>query len=82
MICHWYVGVPPLVGVAVNVTDAPTQIEVCDAAIDTEGVTVAAVIEIGLLVAVGVVVQVAVLVITTVTISPLVRVVDVKVDAV
>ena len=42
----------------------------------------AAVIVTWLLVAVGVVVQVAVLVITTLTISPLARVVDVKVDAV
>ena len=31
--------VPPLVGVAVNVTEVPLQILVCDAATETEGVT-------------------------------------------
>lgn len=35
---HWYTGVePPLVGVAVKVTEVPGQIEVCDAAILTDG---------------------------------------------
>jgi hypothetical protein len=36
---HWYVGVPPLVGVAVNVTEVPEQIVEDEAAIETEGVT-------------------------------------------
>ena len=40
LIIHWYVGlVPPLVGVAVNVTDPPAHIEVVFAVIDTDGVT-------------------------------------------
>ena len=40
LFCHWYVGaVPPLVGVAVNVTFVPSHIEVCDAAMVTDGVT-------------------------------------------
>ena len=65
-----------------NVTDVPTQIEVCEAAMVTDGVTLAAVIAIGLLVAVGVVAQVAVLVITTVTISASARVVEVNVTPV
>ena len=34
---HWYCGtVPPLVGVAVNVTLVPAQIVVSDAAMDTD----------------------------------------------
>ena len=34
---HWYAGnVPPLVGVAVNVTEDPAQIEFADAKILTE----------------------------------------------
>lgn len=39
--CHWYVGVaPPLIAVAVYVTEVPAQIEPEGlAAIDTEGVT-------------------------------------------
>ena len=33
---HWYVGVvPPLVGVAVNVTEVPAQTGLAEAAIDT-----------------------------------------------
>ena len=43
-LCHWYVGEePPLTGVAVNVTGSPLdeQIDVDDAVILTEGVTVA-----------------------------------------
>ena len=33
---HWYVGVaPPLVGVAVKVTEVPAQTGLADAAIDT-----------------------------------------------
>ena len=39
---HWYVGVPPLTGVAVKVTDVPEHIEVDGSAVmDTEGVTFA-----------------------------------------
>jgi hypothetical protein len=39
-ICHWYSGlVPPLVGVALKVTDVLLQIEVAEATILTEGVT-------------------------------------------
>jgi hypothetical protein len=75
LICHWYDGVvPPSVGVAVKVTLAPRQIDVWLAATDTEGVTLAADIVIGALVAVGVVVHVALLVMITVTISPLANV--------
>ena len=37
---HWYAGVPPFVGVAVNVMLVPGQIApVGDTAIDTDGVT-------------------------------------------
>ena len=38
--CHWYEGVPPLVGVAVNVTPVPEQIVVADGETATDGVTV------------------------------------------
>ena len=38
---HWYVGVPPLVGVAVNITFVPEQIVVALAAAATAGVTFA-----------------------------------------
>jgi hypothetical protein len=69
-----------LVGVAVKVTLAPKQIEVWLAATETAGVTLAlTVIVIGALLAVGVVLHVALDVITTVTTSPFVRVVEVKV---
>jgi hypothetical protein len=32
---HWYVGVPPLTGVGVNVTEVPAQISLPDGEIDT-----------------------------------------------
>src|SRR5688572_14745147 len=42
---HWYTGaLPPLVGVAVNVTGVPAHAVVADAAMETEGVTAALVI--------------------------------------
>jgi len=69
-----------LVGVAVNVTLFPEQIEVDDALIETDGVTELVVIVITLLVAAGVVVQLAFEVITTLTWSPFVRVLEVKVE--
>ena len=67
---------------AVKVTDAPAQILVDDAAILTDGVTELVVTVMALDVAVGVVVHDALLVITTVTLSPLFKVVVVKVDEV
>ncbi len=80
---HWYEGLaPPLVGVAVNVTEVPVQI-VCDPrviAMLTEETSVGfTVIWILLLVAVAGDTQPALLVITTVTILLLAKVVDVKV---
>ena len=72
--------VPPLVGVAVNVTLFPVQILVADAAIVTDGVTEeVTVIVMLLLVAVGGVLHEALLVITTFTTALLGRVVDEKV---
>jgi hypothetical protein len=78
---HWYDGAaPPFVGVAVKVTLAPEQIEVWLATTDTDGVTLAFTdIVTGALVAVGEVVHAALEVITTVTTSPFVSVVEVKV---
>jgi hypothetical protein len=70
------------VGVAVNVTDPPEQIEVVFDAIDTEGITAADVIVIPLLVAATGFAHGSLLVIVTVTISPLFKVVVVKVAAV
>src|SRR6478736_4334998 len=71
LICHWYDGLlPPLVGVAVNVTDVPLQIVVVDAAMLTLGSTLVDVIVTGLLVAVGVDAQARSLVRITVTTSP------------
>jgi hypothetical protein len=32
---HWYVGVPPLTGVGVNVTEVPAQISLADGEIET-----------------------------------------------
>ena len=61
---------PPLVGVAVKVTEPPTQMEVVLAAIVTEGVTVVAVMGIALLVAVAGAAQGSLEVMITVTISP------------
>src|SRR6478736_707892 len=69
--CHWYDGLlPPLVGVAVNVTEVPLQIDVVLAAILTLGSTLVDVMVTGLLVAVGVDAQARLLVIITVTTSP------------
>jgi hypothetical protein len=59
--------VPPLVGVAVNVTLFPAQIDVVDALIETEGVTELVVMLTTLLVAVDVVVQLALEVMSTLT---------------
>lgn len=73
---HWYDGVlPPLVGVAVNVTDVPVQIVLPGLAdMLTDGVTVAVTtIVILLLVAVAGEAQEALLVITQVTTSPFAR---------
>ena len=71
-----------MVGVAVKVTDPPVQIEVVLEAIDTDGTTDAVVTVIALLVAVTGFAQGSLLVIVTVTISPLFKVVVVKVEAV
>ena len=69
--CHWYDGLaPPLVGVAVKVTDPPSQMVVVLAAIETSGSTLVDVMVTGLLVAVGVDAQARLLVIITVTTSP------------
>ena len=64
-----------MVGVAVKVTEPPTQMEVELAAIVTEGVTVVAVIGIALLFAVSGVAHGSLEVMITVTISPSARVV-------
>ena len=66
---------PPFTGVAVKVTDPPTQIEVVVEEMDTAGTTVVAVIVIALLVAVSGLAQGSLLVMITVTISPLTSVV-------
>ena len=71
-----------MVGVAVNVTDPPLQIEVVFDAIDTEGTTDAVVIAILLLVAATGFAQGSLLLIVTVTTSPLFKVVVVKVEPV
>src|SRR6188474_1425350 len=48
--CHWYDGLaPPLTGVAVKVTEAPSQMLVVEATILTEGSTLVDVISISLL---------------------------------
>ena len=67
---------------AVNVTDPPVQIDVVLETIDTDGITNVAVTVIGLLVAVTGLAQGSLLLIVTVTISPLFKVVVVKVNAV
>jgi hypothetical protein len=71
-----------LVGVAVNVTEPPLQIEVVFDTIDTDGVTVVVVIVIELLVTINGFAQGSLLFITTVTTSPLLSVELVKVEAV
>ena len=73
---------PPLVGVAVNVTDPPLQIEVVLETIDTDGTTDATVIVIALLVAVTGFAHGSLLVMVTVTTSPLFKAVVVKVEPV
>ena len=71
-----------MVGLAVNVTEPPLQIEVVFDIIDTDGVTVVVVIVIELLVAINGFAQGSLLFITTVTTSPLLSVELVKVEAV
>ena len=71
-----------MVGVAVNVTEPPLQIEVLLAVIDTDGVTEVVVIIIEVLVAVAGFAQGSLLVIFTDTASPLASVDVVKVEAV
>ena len=71
---------PPFVGVAVNVTEEPEQIVVAEAAIETEGTTVEfTVITTELDVTGEPVAQVELEVIITVTVCPLVNVVEVNV---
>ena len=69
-------------GVAVNVTDPPLQIEVVLDVIDTDGTTDAAVIVIELLVATTGFAHGPLLFMVTVTISPLFKVVVAKLDVV
>jgi hypothetical protein len=79
---HWYEGVvPPLTGVAVNVTEVPEHIGPAGRAVtETVGVTFAfTTIVIGELLAVGVVTQVAFEVSTTATTSPFAIEAEVKV---
>ena len=71
-----------MVGVAVNVTEPPLQIEVVFDVMDTDGVTDVVVIVIGLLVAVVGLAHGSLLVIITDTIFPLARVDVIKVEAV
>ena len=71
-----------MVGVAVNVTAPPLQIEMLLAVIDTAGVTDVVVIVIELLVAVAALAHGSLLVIITDTTLPLVSVDVIKVDAV
>jgi hypothetical protein len=68
-----------LVGVAINVTLFPGQIDVDDALIETEGVTEFVVMVTTLLFAVPVVVQLAFEVMTTLTRSPLPSVLEANV---
>ena len=71
-----------MVGVAVNVTEPPLQIEVLLDTMDTDGVTEVVVIVIAELVAVVGFAQGSLLVIITDTVLPLARVDVVKVEAV
>ena len=73
---------PPLVGVAVNVTEVPVQMDVLLAAMATDGTTVFVVMVIALLVAVSGLAQAALLVMITLTTSPLESVLLVNVAAV
>ena len=69
--CHWKEGLaPPLVGLAVKVTEAPSQIVVVDAVMLTSGSTLDELMVISLLSAVGVDTQARSLVMITVTTSP------------
>ena len=68
-----------MVGVAVNVTLFPEQIEVDEALIETDGVTELVEMAMTLLVAVAVVMQLALEVIITLTWSPLINVLEVNV---
>jgi hypothetical protein len=68
-----------LVGVAVNVTVLPEQIDVDDELIETEGVTELVVKVTTLLMAVAVVVQLAFEVMVTLTLSPFARLLEVNV---
>lgn len=73
-ICHWYCGdVPPLVGVALNTTLLPAQIDVDDVVMDTDGFTWLTVMVIVLLTTKGVVLQAWLETITTLIASPLAR---------
>ena len=69
-------------GITVNITDPPLQIEVVLDVIDTDGTTDAAVIVIALLVAATGFAHGSLLFMATVTISPLFKVVVVKVAVV
>ena len=69
-------------GITVNITDPPLQIEVVLDVIDTDGTTDAAVIVIALLVAATGFAHGSLLFMVTVTISPLFKVVVVKLDVV
>ena len=71
-----------MVGVAVNVTEPPLQIEVLLAVMDTDGVTEVVVIVIDVLVAVVGFAQGSLLVIITDTVLPLASVDVLKVEAV
>jgi hypothetical protein len=74
LILHWYVGFPPFTGVGVKVTGVPGHIDVLEATMVTEGVTVGfTTIVIGLEVAVGVLAHPIVEVITHETTSALAK---------
>ena len=68
-----------MIGVAVNVTLFPEQIEVDEALIETDGVTELVEMAMTLLVAIAVVMQLALEVIVTLTWSPLASVLEVNV---
>ena len=74
-------AVPPFVGLAVNVTLVPAQIEVDEALMETDGVTAFAETVMTLLVAFAVEMQLALDVMITLTWSPLASVLDVNVAA-
>lgn len=75
---HWNVGLtPPLEGVAVNVTLAPAQIFVLDAAMETDGLALLfTVILIALEAALVVAAQALITLILQVTTSPLLNVLE------